>query len=288
MAEESKEVAPVFGGKVNVADMKNLAAKAQAAAQNNPRGGAPDGSDYLNFSGKRGVYTIGMDKRKIESDEPWVVDITSFEEGWVCWKGGQPASSRMANIYNGVPIEQPDPEELGPFDRQKGDGWFQAKGMVLKSLDEDQQGYFKINSVSGVSAMAELIGQFSERASAGEPCWPVLTLDVEEFEAQGFKNFKPVFNVLGWLDTDQVQTLDEYEGDIEDLFESAGDTPKVEAKTAVAVRLANQPPTRGVGDGFSLLLSVPLERGWLLGVPRKWKPKVDSVDPNKGRGVARN
>lgn len=198
---------PVFGGKVAVADVRSLAQKAAESAQNNPRGGAPNGSDYMNFSGKRGVYTIGQQNRVIGTDELWVVDVSSFEEGWVAWKGGKPASTRLANIYNGVPVMAPDPQELGPFNTDKGEGWFQAKAMVLKSFDHDQQGYFKINSVSGVSAMAELIGAFAERAAAGEPCWPVLVLDKEEFEAQGFKNYKPVFDVKVWLSQEQMQQI---------------------------------------------------------------------------------
>lgn len=229
------EVGPVFGGKVNIADMQSLAAKAKESSQNNPRGGAPDGSDYLNFSGKQGRFKIGQDEREISNDELWVVDVTSFQEGWVCWKGGQSPSSRMANIYTDPPIAQPDPEELGPFNREKGDGWFQGKAMTLKSIENDQQGYFKINSVSGVSAMAELIGEFSDRAAAGLPSWPVIVLDKEQFEAQGFKNYKPVFAIQGWLSNDQMQQLAEG-ADIEDLLEEEGEgteqiePPKTESK----------------------------------------------------------
>jgi len=221
--EEMGNEVSVFGGKVDIADMKSLAQRAQVSASNTARGGAPGGSDYMNFSGKRGVYTIGQEKRRIENDERWVVDITSFEEGWVCWKGGQSPSSRMANIYNGVPIPQPDPDELGPFDTQKGDGWFAGKAMVLKSCDEDQQGYFKINSVSGVSSMSELMEEFAERANAGLPAWPVVCLDMEEFESQGFKNFKPIFDVQGWLSNEQLQELADG-ADINDLLEAADDS----------------------------------------------------------------
>lgn len=198
----------VFGGKVNVANLATLAAKAAESAQNTPRAGAPDGSEYMNFSGKRGTYTIGKDKREVGPAELWVVNVTSFEEGWVCWKGGNPASTRLSNIYTGVPVVTPDADELGPFDSRKGEGWFQAKAMVLRSCGEDsQQGYFKLNSVSGVAAIAEFIGEFAARAQAGEPCWPVVSLDVEEFEAQGYKNFKPVFNVMGWLSDDELERL---------------------------------------------------------------------------------
>lgn len=214
--------APVFGGKVDVKDMKSLAQKAKVAADNNPRGGgAPNGSDYLNFSGKRGLFSIGQDKRSISEDERWVVDVTSFEEGWVCWKARKPEATRMSNIYTGVPVPQPDPEERGPFDHNKGEGWHQAKAMVLKSCDNDQQGYFKNNSVSGVGEMADLMELFSERAASGEPCWPVVCLVPEEFDAQGFSNFKPTFDIQGWLSTEQLQLLAEG-ADVDDLLEGGG------------------------------------------------------------------
>jgi hypothetical protein len=220
MPNDEANVPSVFGGKVDVTDMKSLAQKAKVAADNNPRGGgAPDGSEYLNFSGKRGIFTIGQDKRRIEDDERWVVDVTSFQEGWVCWKGGRPEATRLSNIYTGVPVAQPDPEERGPFDSNRGEGWFQAKAMVMRSVDEDQQGYFKINSISGVGEMADLMEAFSERAGQGLPCWPVVCLEAEEFESQGYKNFKPMFNVQGWLSNDQLQELANG-ADIDDLLDS--------------------------------------------------------------------
>lgn len=213
---------PIFGGKVDISDMKSLAAKAQESAQKTTRGGAPNGSEYLNFSGKRGLYKIGQDERTIQNDERWVVDVTSFEEGFICWKGGKPASTRMANIYTGVPIAEPDPEEGGPFDRNKGDGWYSAKAFVLRSTDNGQQGYFKNNSVSGVAEMSSLMEEFSARAASGEPCWPVVCLDIEEFESQGFKNFKPIFDVQGWLSNEQLAEL-AAGADIDDLL--AADEP---------------------------------------------------------------
>ena len=224
----------VFGGSVSIADVKGLAERAQQAAQNDPRGGAPDGSDYLNFSGKRGLFTIGADKREVQPDEIWIVDVTSFEEGWVAWKNNQPVGVRMANIYKGAPISQPDADDLGPFPKD-GEGWFQAKAMVMKSLDNDQQGYFRINSISGVSEMAKLMGEFAERASTGEPHWPVIQLTKEEFTAQGFKNFKPIFDRVGWIDDEQLQAV-AGGADIDDVLEGQAeaeapvDDPKPEPK----------------------------------------------------------
>src|SRR6056297_2603863 len=150
------EVANPFGGSVTMNNREEMAKKAAESAQNSTRAGAPGDSDYMNFSGKRGLYTIGQDKRRVKNDELWLLNIGSFEDGWVCWKGGKPASTRMYNIYTGVPVSAPGDDELGPFDPNKGEGWFKAKGWVAKSIDNDQQGYFKNNSISGVAEMADL------------------------------------------------------------------------------------------------------------------------------------
>jgi hypothetical protein len=214
----------VFGGGIVVKDMKAMAEKAQASAMNNPRQGAPDGSDYMNFSGKRGMFSIGKDNRKIDEDERWLVNVASFEDGWVCWKGGKPAATRLLNIYSGLPpIPTPDPSEFGPFSKD-GEGWYQAKAMVLKSLDEDQQGYLKVNSVSAVAEVATLIEEFSKRAAVGEPCWPVVRLEAEEFSAQGYKNFKPKFIIEAWLSEEQLAALADG-ADVDDMI--GGDVEEV-------------------------------------------------------------
>jgi len=231
MANEVEKV-NVFGGQVAAVDTKSLAQKAAASAQNSPRAGAPGGADYLNFSGKRGVYTIGQEKRRVDEDELWVVNVTSFEDGFVCWKASKPVGTRMANIFTGVPIQQPQDDEGGPFDYDRGEGWHQAKGMVLKSLDDDdgQQGYFKINSVSGVAEMADLMDAFARRAAEGEPAWPIIRLSMEEFEAQGFKNFKPKFIFEGWLTDDQMtQLAQDPDMDVSEWLDSA---PSEEKKPA--------------------------------------------------------
>lgn len=237
----SNEVAKsVFGGKVNVTNLAALAQRAADSAQNSPRAGAPDGSDYMNFSGKRGVYTIGKDNRVIQDDEIWVVNVTAFEDGWVCWKGGKPAATRLSNIFTGTPVSPPQDDELGPFNTGKGEGWYQAKSMVVRSCDEsNQQGYFKINSVSGVAAIAEFQATFAERAAAGEPCWPAITLGIEEFESQGFKNFKPVFEIVGWLDDADLTRLADGET-IEDILDLE-EAEEVAPPPPAAKRLRRQP-----------------------------------------------
>jgi len=161
---------------------------------------------FMSFSGKRGVYKVGVDGREPGADEPFLVAVPSFELGYMCWKGGKPVSKRMATISQ-PKVMEPDPDEHGPFDERRGEGWFRARAITAKSLENSEQVYFSINSKSGVAAMSDLQRDVLARMKAGQPCWPVVVFDKEEFESQGYKNFKPVLDVVEWIDTADVAKL---------------------------------------------------------------------------------
>ena len=239
----ANDIANPFGGSTSMANRQEMAKRAAESANKAPSAGAPNGSEYMNFSGKQGRYTIGKDKREIDNDEYWLLNVGSFEDGYICWKGGKPASTRMSNIYTGEALATPASDELGPFNEQKGEGWYQAKGWVAKSLDEGEQGYFKNNSVSGVAEMAEMISEVSARLGAGKSCWPVFAYDKEGFEAQGFKNFKPIFDVKGWLDDEAIAGLGEDDYDIEELMTESAARDEGEVQEKVA--LSKPSPKRG-------------------------------------------
>lgn len=204
MAENQVPAKSVFGGGVSMMNPTQLADAMDASAAKDPRGGNADGSDYLNFSGKGGRYELGIEKDAVDPDEPWVVDITRFEDGWICWKESKPVATRVYPLGNEVPT--PDMSEHGPFTREM-DGWYQLKTMTLKSVDSGRQAYFKNNSVSGVAEFAKLQKAVIARLRAGLPAWPVICLGMEKFQAQGYTNYKPVFEIDGWLAQEQMGPL---------------------------------------------------------------------------------
>lgn len=232
----TNDVSVFGGGKVSIADAAAVA-KAIGESSNKGARGADGDSLYLNFSGKKGIYTIGPDHRQIGPDEVWLVNIMSFEDGYFCWKGGRPQAVRMAGIYTGVPVQPPAPDELGPFDEASGEGWFAAKGMTIKSADTNEQGLFRINSKSGVSAIADLQRAIGEHM-AGNPDerWPIITLTSETFTAQGFKNDKPVFNILGWLSDDAMLKIGEGELTIEEAVNDVLGEAEEEVETKPVTR----------------------------------------------------
>ena len=196
-------VKSVFGGKVAMANVEQLKSALEKSASNDPRGSAPDGAVYMNFSGKRGTYEVGTEKHGIDKDELFLVNVAAFEDGWICWKNGNAMAKRMYGL--GAAVPQPDFEEFGPFPKD-GDGWYQAKSMVVKNIDNGEQCYFAINSVSGVSVFASLQKEITDRIRAGSPYWPVVKFSTESFTAKGYKNYKPIITIDGWLNDEQVMT----------------------------------------------------------------------------------
>lgn len=196
-----------FGAGVSLGNLEAAQKALAASATEGALGTAPDGSSYMNFSGKRGVYEFGQEKEDISDEERWVINVGSFQGGYICWKGGRPVATRLGSIYSG-PVPAPDPDEHGPFNVANGEGWHQAKAMVLRSLDyEDRQGYFKVNSKSAVAVIADLQKAVVENMQAGLPFWPVVRMGREKFQAKGQWNYKPTIIIDGYLSTEAVNYL---------------------------------------------------------------------------------
>lgn len=219
--DEENVPAPIFGNtQIQVTD-----ALLKALESTDGEGGRMGDMSFMSFSGKRGIYKIGTDGREPEEDEPFLVAIPMFELGWMCWKGGKPVAKRMANISQ-PKIPDPDLSEFGPFDDKKGEGWAKARAITARSMKHDEQVYFSNNSKSGVAEMSDLQSAVLERMRSGQPCWPVVVFGKEEFEAQGFKNFKPTITAVQWLDTEKVNMLADPEIDPMDLLDDNDDDPE--------------------------------------------------------------
>ena len=202
--EETRELAPIFGTSlIDVGEGTALMKAMEETADEGSRGGDVS---FMSFSGKRGLYRIGVDGRAPGEDEPFLVAVPSFELGYICWKGGKPVSKRLAKITQ-PKIQEPDPEEYGPFKEKSGDGWYRARSITVRSLENDEQCYFSNNSKSGVANMSDLQREVLERMKAGQPCWPIVTFSMSEFKAQDQLNWKPDINIVHWVDTEAVEAL---------------------------------------------------------------------------------
>jgi hypothetical protein len=192
----------VFGGSVAMTDSKALLASMVNTAADDPRAGD---KQYLNFSGKRGLFAAGANKDNIQPDVKLAVNVSSFQNGWLCWKGGKPVEKLFVSASEPTPSCPPDGQH-GPFDRAE-DGWMQAKMFMLKDIDSLTEYEFSTNSASGCNAVAGLATEIRNRLVDDEPCWPVIHLEAEEFTAQGYKNFKPVFVIEDWKTAEELGSM---------------------------------------------------------------------------------
>ncbi len=219
---EENAVVPLFGGgPVEITDVDALT----RALEDSKDDGATGGNDmsYMSFSGKKGTYKIGIDGRAPGSDEPFLVAMHMFELGWMCWKGGKPVAKRMA-LITAPAVGTPDFTENGPFDASRGEGWTKSRAITVRSLQNNEQCYFTTCSKSGVSAFTDLQRDVLARMKSGQDCWPIVNFGEEEFEAQGFKNSKPVIEVVAWVSADDVQKLSDPDTDPMSLMDAV-DTP---------------------------------------------------------------
>jgi hypothetical protein len=213
---------PFGPSKVALRDVDRLRQALEESDLHAPAGGAPDGSVFLNFSGKHGVYKLGRNGEAIDPDDLWLVNILSFEDGWMCWKGNQPVAQRLANIYSGVHIPTPDPSEFGPF--KDSEGWMPAKGMILKNVYDGVQAYWKVSSKSAVDVFADLRRNILAQIAKGGPAWPLVRLGMEKFGQ--YDNWKPTISVRGWLSDEAVAVLaEDPDADIEDLIAQSNPAP---------------------------------------------------------------
>lgn len=198
----------LFGSdnKIALKNAKDMSASLRGAAAQSSQSDLPDGGVYISFSGKAGRYSIGEDKKDADPQEAWLVNIFSFEAGWICWKSGNPAAKRMGSVYQ-APIPTPDFSEHGPFNESRGEGWRRMSAFMLRSVDVGTQGYFSSSTPSALREFSKLQGEIARRLEEGLSPWPVVSLTKKEFMGQGQKNWFPKIDVLGWLGIKQVNEM---------------------------------------------------------------------------------
>lgn len=185
--------------------------------------GSP-GLNFLQFSGKTGIYALGQAKSELDPDQLYIVDPQTITRGFVCWIKSKPAARVEWSIFEpALAIKEADLEDKGPY--VKDDGWkaslsFQAAEVsgLLTPLK------FSSTSKSGVNAIADFMKEMSARAKADEPDIPVMSFGKEKFFAKEQWNFKPVLEVECWVTRDAAGAF--FKGTLSEDDLLAGEEPK--------------------------------------------------------------
>jgi len=220
MAEEKKGGSLVSAAQNLPVDRESMAAALKSSQDDNSTGGAGS-MEYMSFSGKRGRYALGRDKKEPEADAVYILEPTLAVEGWECWKGSRPVKKHEWSLYEraGKRIRYDDLEDYGPYDTSANEGWKQTLGISFFDVDAPEtQIKWTINSVSGRGVMSNFNGMVADDIMEGGDGVAVFTLGVEPFEAQGQRNEKPVIDVLAFVTRAEVEAWLESEGTVDDLI----------------------------------------------------------------------
>jgi hypothetical protein len=156
-------------------------------------------TQYLSFSGKTGLYALGKERLDMDPAAVHIVEPMTFTNGWICWKGGRPVDRVEWSYFDqGSAVIEENLADHGPYKSATGEGWSVLRGFGCMSPDGEQI-KFSSNAVSARNAIGDLLNEIKDRSARKEPPIPLIRFDRTQFEAQGTKNWKPVFRVEAWV-----------------------------------------------------------------------------------------
>lgn len=164
------------------------------------------GSEFLKF-GKDGIWTFGQQAKQVDPENDFaLVNVLSVKEGFVCWTNFD-AKLKKKNEKKGevmVPagqvINQDNLEDHGWE-------WKAQQAFDLKFLEGGHVGAqtrYVTSSQGGLEAAGALLDAVIVRVQSGTPFFfPIIALAQDSYiHASWGKTYKPVFEIVGWADTE--------------------------------------------------------------------------------------
>jgi hypothetical protein len=159
--------------------------------------GVTGGSPFLRLTKARGEWVYGPGNTEVEENSLWAIDPTSFETGYIAWKGGRPVGKRMKPIDDPHPVSYDELPDVGAE-------WDVNVGFRLQCVhgeDTDTVVLYTANSHGGKQAFSELMSTM-HRQSQEDPAnlVPVVELLSTSYpHPEWGKTYKPVFEIRKWV-----------------------------------------------------------------------------------------
>lgn len=160
-------------------------------------------SEYLQFSGREGRYSVSTGSGNEPSDFPSgtkvYLNIIESKKGYVCWKEKKAVDRFETSLFKPLPAES-SLENHGPYNEQERDGWKMFYNAFLKDVETGKQYQLQLSSPSATRAFGALIQEIIEQAPLHNLLaeTPVIVLGVESFKSNGYKNYKPKLDLVEW------------------------------------------------------------------------------------------
>jgi len=209
------------------------------------------GLTYLNFSGKKGVYSLGRDHEDVDPEAVFILEPQTVVRGWQCWKGSKPIDKIEWNIFSGKAVAEEDLTDHSPYKEKLGEGWKKMLGFGVISADGNAtQIKFTTDSVSGRNAVSALLDELAKRSRSGtDHIIPVMSFDREEFKAQEQTNFKPKLVVHSWASRDQISAFLAGVFSIKDVIDDKAVNASVQKQIAAAATKKPEPQKAAPAKG---------------------------------------
>ena len=173
----SGDLTTIFGGnKVAIkGDHAALVAALDGDLKDSGDGQGGSGNLFLNFSGKKGAYSLGRQKDDMDPEEPIVVMTESHQRGWVFWRSNKIVKRHRWSV-GAKGIAEEDLEDLEA--KKDMDGWKAERAFLCKSLEDGKQIEFSTSTLSAVNAVADLIAATSVQIKSGaDEIYPIVGFD---------------------------------------------------------------------------------------------------------------
>jgi hypothetical protein len=157
---------------------------------------------------KQGVWSKKNtdDFVKVTATQRFIVDIRSYQHGWIRWQDKRPTHRWMGRKVDGWPLpvrsRLPEPELEGP-----DDPWKETHRIVMRDLGGDDAPKpthdglctYTTSTVGGKKALGRLIDDYVKLVKEFPGMMPVVYLgSFERPNAYGGTNANPLFTIVEW------------------------------------------------------------------------------------------
>lgn len=164
-------------------------------------------SEYLTFTGREGIYQIssggGSEPVPFPKDSKVLLNVFESRKGYTCWKDGKAIDREDFALLGPALPPESSLTDHGPYSTKPDsrEGWKMYYTAFLKDVETGKQYQLSLNSPSATRAFGALIAEIVEQSALHDLTTetPVIVLGVESFKSNGYKNYKPSFQVADWL-----------------------------------------------------------------------------------------
>lgn len=189
--------------------------------------------DYLKFNGNTGELTYGADDEVLPMGSYLVADMSTYAQGFICWKDSAVVEEVLVNILEGRPPREIELADHGPYDDQD-DGWREAGSISFILLehgtDSDAASHadvgkpllFKTSTGGAVRSLKKLSAAYGRVFMSKPGELPVIEVTSDEYMPKNKKHGKKYainLKIVGWITEDEVAGIAQAGGDSADDYE---------------------------------------------------------------------